>query len=337
MSGAFRLVQLKDAASGRLVCRVEEPLLRVVSRYASVYELALAALEAEKPLAEFVRDHLGPDTVPYDAVGGEHEGRRLRFLPAIDHPTEPGRCLVSGTGLTHRRGVAARDAMHKADGSVSDSLRMYDLGVAGGRPQPGAVGVSPEWFYKGSGLVLRACGEPLSVPAHAEDGGEEPEIAGVYLADASGAPRRIGMAAGNEFSDHELERRNYLYLASSKLRPCALGPELVLDPDFTDVRGEVTIERGSAVLWSCALRTGDAAMCHGLANIEHHHFKHETHRRPGDVHVHFFGADALSFADGVRLRDGDVMQVAFAGFGRPLRNPLVVERGPEAPVGVRPL
>jgi hypothetical protein len=63
-------------------------------------------------------------------------------------------------------------------------------------------------------------------------------------------------------------------------------------------------------------------MCHSLANIEHHHFKYESHRRPGDLHIHFFGADAFSFGDGVRLQDGDVMQVRFAGFGRALRNPL---------------
>jgi hypothetical protein len=65
-------------------------------------------------------------------------------------------------------------------------------------------------------------------------------------------------------------------------------------------------------------------MCHTLANLEHHHFKHDCHRRPGDVHVHFFGADALSFGDGVTLRDGDVMVVQFDGFGRALRNPLRV-------------
>jgi len=209
--------------------------------------------------------------------------------------------------------------------------------VEGGRPEPGAIGVSPEWFYKGSGLSLRACDEPLVVPGHAKDGGEEPEIAGVYLIDGDGAPRRLGMAAGNEFSDHELERRNYLYLAPSKLRTCALGPELVLDPDFSDVRGEVAIERDGGVLWSCALHTGDAAMCHSVANIEHHHFKHEPHRRPGDVHVHFFGADTFSFSHGVALRDGDVMRVELAGFGRPLRNPLVIEKPLEAPVRVTPL
>ena len=144
----------------------------------------------------------------------------------------------------------------------------------------------------------------------------------MYLIDAAGRPRRIGMAAGNEFSDHVLEKKNYLYLAASKLRNCALGPELVLDPDFRHVTGEVAILRGGQQVWSKAIETGESVMCHSLANIEHHHFKFEAHRRPGDIHVHFFGADAFSFGEGVQLLDRDVMQVRFEGFGRPLRNPL---------------
>jgi hypothetical protein len=35
----------------------------------------------------------------------------------------------------------------------------------------------------------------------------------------------------------------------------------------------------------------------------------------------------LSFGGGVELADGDVMEVSFDGFGRPLRNPLRVVRG----------
>jgi hypothetical protein len=201
-------------------------------------------------------------------------------------------------------------------------MRMYRLGVEGGRPAAGEIGAAPEWFYKGSGLVLRAHGEPLDIPPHAEDGGEEPEIAGVYVIDSNGAPRRVGMAQGNEFSDHRFEKRNYLNLAASKLMTCAIGPELVVDPEFGSVAGEVSIERGGAAIWRKRIRSGDAAMSHSLANLEHHHFKHAGHRRPGDVHVHFFGADAFSFGEGVTLQDGDVMQVQFDGFGRALRNPL---------------
>jgi len=45
----------------------------------------------------------------------------------------------------------------------------------------------------------------------------------------------------------------------------------------------------------------------------------------------------LSFGDGVRLTDGDVMEVAFAGFGRPLRNPVRVTTANRSPVVVKPL
>jgi hypothetical protein len=66
-------------------------------------------------------------------------------------------------------------------------------------------------------------------------------------------------------------------------------------------------------------------MCHSLSNLEHHHFKFDGHRRPGDVHVHFFGAHSLSFGDGIVLRDGDWVGVGYEGFGRALRNPVRVE------------
>ena len=196
--------------------------------------------------------------------------------------------------------------------------------MEGGRPAPGGIGTSPEWFYKGTGTTLRAHGEPLDVPSYAEDGGEEAEIAGIYLIGRDGQPYRLGMSAGNEFSDHLFEKKNYLNLAGSKLRTCALGPELVIDPVFETVPGEVLLKRADKVLWEKKIRTGEAEMCHSLRNIEHHHFKYEAHRRPGDVHVHFLGADSLSFGDGIRLAAGDVMQVGFEGFGRPLCNPVRV-------------
>jgi hypothetical protein len=100
-----------------------------------------------------------------------------------------------------------------------------------------------------------------------------------------------------------------------------------VDPQFESVPVEVKVERGGVVLWSKTFRTGEKEMCHSLENLEHHHFKFEGHRRAGDVHVHFFGTDCLSFGDGVHLEDGDVMQVMPEGFGRPLRNPLRVATG----------
>ncbi len=78
-------------------------------------------------------------------------------------------------------------------------------------------------------------------------------------------------------------------------------------------------------------------MSHTLANLEHHHFKYDVHRRPGDAHIYFFGADAFSFGAGIRLQHGDVMVVAFEGFGRPLRNPLCVNTTAEELVEVLPI
>jgi hypothetical protein len=329
----MRLIQL-NGPGGRRVGIVEDATIRLTSAE-SVYVLALAALHSGMTLAQAAAASAGSELVDYDRIYLENSPWQV--LPAIDHPFEATRCMVSGTGLSHLRSAANRQAMHASTPQVTDSMRMYQWGVEGGRPAPGEIGVSPEWFYKGTGDNLRAHNQPLDVPPYAEDGGEEPEIAGIYVIDAEGMPRRIGMAAGNEFSDHVFERKNYLYLASSKLRTCALGPELALDADFSLVRGEVAIERAGKVLWKKAIQTGESAMCYSLANMEHHHFKFEGHRRPGDLHVHFFGADAFSFGEGIRLVDGDVMQVRWDGFGRALRNTVRVLPGPDALVAVRPV
>jgi hypothetical protein len=330
-----RLVQIRNGAERR-VALVEGERLRFLAEAVSVYELAQAALLVGKTLTALAAERAAGEAVDYDAV---YRGESTwQLLPPIDHPAEPTRCLVSGTGLTHLGSAQNRQAMHTADHEeLTDSMRMFRSGLAGGRPEPGRIGVAPEWFYKGAGTILRAHGEPLLVPSYAEDGGEEAEVAGVYLVDTEGRPRRLGMASGNEFSDHRFERKNYLNLAGSKLRTCALGPELVVDPTFDSVPGRVAIERAGRVLWSKEIRTGEAEMCHSLQNIEHHHFKFEVHRRPGDLHVHFFGAYCLSFGDGIELADGDVMEIRFEGFGRPLRNPVGVERAADSLVTVQPL
>jgi hypothetical protein len=147
----------------------------------------------------------------------------------------------------------------------------------------------------------------------------------------------VGLAVGNEFSDHRFERKNYLNLAGSKLRASALGPELVIAPTFESAPGEVEIERGAGRIWQRRIASGEAEMSHSLQNIEHHHFKFEGHRRPGDVHVHFFGAHSLSFGEGVTLVDGDVMVIQFAGFGRALRNVLRVDRSANRLITADPL
>jgi hypothetical protein len=342
----LRLIQLIHEDDGRRVAVVEEPWLRPLAKWRTVYELANEAIRAGLGIADVVPADAFLAPLDYDAV---YDGRSpWRLLPPIDHPQEPGRCLVSGTGLTHKASAENRQSMHvnSREGSAhqhepaeppTDSMKMYCIGLEGGRPAEGQIGAAPEWFYKGSGTILKTHGEPLVVPSFAEDGGDEAEIAGAYLIGPGGTPYRIGLVQGNEFSDHVTESRNYLYLAPSKLRQCAVGPELVVGGDFTEVPGRITIERGNDVVWQAKIASGDKAMSHSLANLEHHHFKFDAHRRPGDVHVHFFGADHFSFRDRIRLEEGDVMAVSFQNFGRPLRNPLQIDRTPPALVAAKML
>jgi hypothetical protein len=248
----------------------------------------------------------------------------VTLLAPIDHP-DPAHLTVSGTGLTHLGSAEGRDRMHKAatSGQATDSMRMFLIGEAGGKPAEGRMGAQPEWFYKGDGSTLVGTGEALPLPAFAHDGGEEPEIAGIYLIGQDGTPLRLGFALGNEFSDHVTERENYLWLAHSKLRHAALGPELRLGDLPPDVRGVSRILRGDAVLWEKPFATGEANMTHAIANLEHHHFKYARFRRPGDIHVHFFGTATASFADGIETREGDVFEIEAEPFRLPLRNPLV--------------
>jgi hypothetical protein len=333
----IRLVQLTHPRSGRRVAVVDGDSLQLLpTRIDSIFRLAEMALAKKTPLARFIGRTPRRETVAYDPIYAGNSAWRL--LPAFDHPDEPARCLVTGTGLTHRKSALNRQAMHRnPNAPVSDSMKMYQWGVKGGRPPRGRIGVSPEWFYKGCGTILRAHGEPLDVPSFALDGGDEAEAAGAYLIDAAGEPRRVGFVLANEFSDHLFEEKNYLYLAHSKLRTASIGPELIVDPVFGDARGMTRIRRGRSIVWEKPFATGEQNMSHTVANLEHHHFKYPAHCRPGDAHVYFFGADAFSFGDKVRLRDGDVMEIELAGFGRALRNPIRIDRTKPRFVPVKPV
>jgi hypothetical protein len=322
----IRLVQIANGSSRR-VALVSEPELQCLDRVQSVYELASECIREHVSLSGHAKQLANGEVLSYNDVYCEKSEWHL--LPPIDIPGSPERVLVSGTGLTHLGSAKDRQAMHEqtanADKPMTDSMRMFEWGIAGGRPNEGEIGTAPEWFYKGNGAIVQAPFAPLTVPAHAEDGGEEAEIAGIYLIDANGVPNRIAMCAGNEFSDHQFERRNYLNLAGSKLRPCSIGPELVIGGDFHAVKGEVSIERNGNRLWYKAIETGEDNMSHSLANLEHHHFKFAGHRLPDHVHIHFFGAHSLSFGEGVALENSDWMQLRFEGYGRALRNPIRME------------
>jgi len=332
MKDSIRLVQLHHRQDGRKIALVEEPYLTLLNDYSSIYELAVAAIDKECEIAALISVSKSQTRLLYDIIYTGLEGWSM--LPSFDHPLNPFACLVSGTGLTHKNSALNRQMMHQEKEVLTDSMKMYQLGVEGGQPSSGKIGVQPEWFYKGSGKILVGHGNALSIPAYANDGGEEPEIVGVYINNKNGDPFRLGFTTGNEFSDHIMEKKNYLYLAPSKLRNCAIGPELVIANDFQDIEGAVQIIRDNNVIWSSNIHTGEKYMAHSLKNLEYHHFKYSDHRQPYQAHVHFFGADAFSFGAGVILQSGDKMIVRWEGMGRQLINTILMDNTDERLVEV---
>ena len=319
----MRLVQLREQDGRRgLAVVAQDGSARLVEGTATAYELAMRAI-TEKRSLEGMADRLGLGA----AVDIPLALAQKRVLAPLDHP-DPAHLIVTGTGLTHLGSAEGRDAMHKklagaaGEAPLTDSMRMFKLGLEGGKPGPGQAGVQPEWFYKGDGDSVVAPENPFASPAFAQDGGEEPEIVGLYLIGPDGTPHRLGFALGNEFSDHVTEKFNYLWLAHSKLRQCSFGPELRTGPLPAAVTGSSRIRRGNQMIFDKPFLSGEDNMSHTIANLEAHHFKYEGFRRPGDVHVHFFGTATLSFSAGIKTEEGDVFEIDADAFLFPLRNGL---------------
>ncbi|MGB3830943.1 MAG: AraD1 family protein [Mesorhizobium sp.] len=322
----MRIVQFRDAENARRVGLVGDGglTLHPLAEASTVHELAVRAAETGEPLAGIVAALAADETVDYAALL-----RQGRVLAPLDHP-EPARFLITGTGLTHIGSAAARNRMHvighgEADADESDSMKIFRMGLEGGKPGPGRIGVQPEWFFKGVGTCVVGPGDPLPLPHFAEAGAEEAEIVGLYLVDAGGNPCRIGYALGNEYSDHVTEGKNYLYLAHSKLRACSIGPELLLGELPQEVRGTSKVIRDGKVIWEEEFLSGEKYMSHSIANLEHYHFRYSMFRRPGDLHAYFFGAAVMSYAAGIQTQAGDEYEIEASAFGQPLRNRMMAE------------
>ncbi|QPC94329.1 AraD1 family protein [Mesorhizobium sp. INR15] len=316
----MRLVQFRMSDGTRRVGRVSEDgnHLHPLDKTSTVLELAAAAIAEGVTIAALVEKRTSTETIDYDQLLRED-----RVLVPVDHP-EPARFLVTGTGLTHTGSAAARDKMHVLthgkDAEESDSLKIFRMGLEGGKPAAGQIGIQPEWFFKGVGTCVVPPGAALPMPAFAKAGAEEAEIVGLYLNGPDGHPYRIGYALGNEYSDHVTEAENYLYLAHSKLRSCSIGPELLIGDLPDEVRGHSRILRNGAVIWEQDFLSGEAHMSHSIGNLEHFHFRYPMHRRPGDLHAYFFGAAVMSYASGVQTAPGDEYEIQAQTFGKPLRN-----------------
>lgn len=158
--------------------------------------------------------------------------------------------------------------------------------------EPGRCLVSsagPPWRYLGSAASLRGHGD--SLPASGV-----PDLAAVYVIARDGLPRRIGIAQGN------------------RGRVSALGPELVLDPGLSRIHGRA---EGSTGLQEVA---ADVPLLLALASIEPDHFDAADYRRPGDVHVLFFGERLFGPVSPLESAEGEQVTIEFDGLGRRLAN-----------------
>jgi hypothetical protein len=171
----MKIVQYMDESGARRIGAAETgPFLRVIRSFSRIYDLARTASRERQKLESLVTSSLSDERVDYDALIEDK-----RVLPPLDHPDE-ARCFVSLTGLTYVGSAKSGDEMHLASSasqeSSTDSLRIFQHGVAGGKPKKREPGAQPEWAYKGDGRCVVAPEHPSSQPAFAEDGGKRPKL-----------------------------------------------------------------------------------------------------------------------------------------------------------------
>src|SRR5262249_34235008 len=107
---SLRLVQIQRDGARRIAI-VEEPHLRLIDGFDSTYAIAQAAIQRNTSFAELASTSVCDEPLKYEEI---YSGRSdWRFLPPLDHPDDPGRLMVSGTGLTHLGSAQSRNAMHE--------------------------------------------------------------------------------------------------------------------------------------------------------------------------------------------------------------------------------
>jgi len=133
----MRLIQYRQKNGSRKVGLVTEDgdHVRPIKGVATIFELANLAIDKRKPLAKLAEKRATDERVDYLALL-----KAGRVLVPLDHP-EPARFLVTGTGLTHLGSADARNKMHAAthggDAPESDSMKIFRMGIKGGKPAEG--------------------------------------------------------------------------------------------------------------------------------------------------------------------------------------------------------
>ncbi len=175
---------------------------------------------------------------------------------------------------------------------------------------------SSSWFFRGNGAGLFAAGQTLRLPSFAPQARLTPALAAIFVIADDGVPCQLGWALAHVVIDADAAALG----GHAYLRPTAVGPQLRLGVLPDDLTGVVrTIEPGRAQERACRLalnRVGDRLAAH---------FRHELHRRPGDVHVHCLTVvSPATTAEEIAHQSDAVYELALPAFGAPLRNRLGV-------------
>jgi len=299
---------------------VENNKVNIIKNFNLSYDLFNEAINSGEKIENLIESNKSEEILDYKEIYNSNS-----LLPPITHK-DPSHFYVTGTGLTHLGSADSRNKMHATkEEEMTDSMKMFKIGIEGGKPEKGNIGAQPEWFYKGNGDNISAPTETIYIPDFSLDGSEEPEVVGIYMINEKEEVVKIGYSIGNEFSDHVMEKQNYLYLAHSKLRQCSFGPEINLGSIPSEVKGKSKIIRDNKVIWEKDFLSGEKNMSHSIENLEHHHFKYEIFRKPGDLHIHYFGTATLSFSDGIKAQDGDIFEISSDSFVMPLKNKLKIK------------
>ncbi len=145
----MRLAQLIDDKGKRALAVTARGESRLVKNARTMLGLALQAIDLGVPLRKLIADRgVGK---PVDLARALKEGR---VLTPIDHK-DPAHVFVTGTGLTHLGSAEGRDQMHRdlADPTkLTNSMRMFKLGLAGGKPGKGEDGRAARMVLQGGRL-----------------------------------------------------------------------------------------------------------------------------------------------------------------------------------------
>lgn len=191
------------------------------------------------------------------------------------------------------------------------------------------------WHYRGDGRAIVTPGMPLLVNDLAPNIDAGPSVAGVYIISDIGTPFRIGFAMASDFSDRVMNTQSYAGLVQGRLRPMALGPELLLAALPHDIQGTLRLTKDDTAIADIPINAWQDDLTDTITNLERVHFACDTLCQPGQLHILMF---ALAQGTTARPGTGDTATLTIAGFGLPLSNVLhLADSRPDGPMHIDPL